>query len=146
MNLIIKTLVLTIVITLTIQLTVKAQNLNTQQVSSKPYEWKSVQIVGGGFVPGIIFHPNAKGVRYCRTDMGGAYRWNDVSKKWEPLLDWVSYKDVNLMGVESIALDPADPNRLYMACGTYTRANSAAILRSNDRGKTFSRTNDGRRQ
>jgi photosystem II stability/assembly factor-like uncharacterized protein len=141
MNRIIKTIFLTFAITLTIQLTVNAQNLNTQQISSKPYEWKSVQIVGGGFVPGIIFHPNAKGVRYCRTDMGGAYRWNDVSKRWEPLLDWVSYKDVNLMGVESIALDPAYPNRLYMACGTYTRANNAAILRSNDRGKTFLRTN-----
>jgi len=111
--------------------------------ASEPYLWKSVQMVGGGFVDGIVFHPTAKGVRYARTDMGGAYRWNAQSKRWEPLLDWVSYEDSNLMGVESIALDPSDANRLYMACGTYTNANApnGAILRSKDRGRTFERTN-----
>ncbi len=46
------------------------------------------------------------------------------------------------MGVESIAVDPADPNRVYLACGTYTnRATpNGAILRSDDRGRTFERT------
>ena len=106
------------------------------------YSWKSVQIVGAGFVDGIIFHPTAPGLRYARTDMGGAYRWNASADRWEPILDWVSYKDRNLMGVESIAVDPADPNRVYLACGTYTnRATpNGAILRSDDRGRTFERT------
>jgi photosystem II stability/assembly factor-like uncharacterized protein len=110
--------------------------------ASVPYAWKSVQIVGGGFVDGIIFHPTEKGLRYARTDIGGAYRWNDQNKRWEPLMDWVSYPDTNLMGVESIAVDPSDPNRVYMACGTYTnpRTPNGAILRSNDLGKTFQRT------
>lgn len=110
--------------------------------SSVPYIWKNVQIVGGGFVDGIIFHPTEKDLRYARTDIGGTYRWNDESKSWEPLMDWVSYPDTNLMGVESIAVDPADPNRVYLACGTYTnpRTPNGAILRSNDRGKTFQRT------
>ena len=110
---------------------------------AQPYTWKSVQIVGGGFVDGIVFHPTAKGVRYARTDMGSVYRWNEQTKRWDPLLDWVSYEDLNLMGVESIALDPKDPNRLYLACGTYTNARTpdGAILRSKDRGKTFERTN-----
>ena len=47
------------------------------------------------------------------------------------------------MGVESIAVDPADPDRVYLACGTYTnpRTPDGAILRSKDRGKTFERTN-----
>jgi photosystem II stability/assembly factor-like uncharacterized protein len=47
------------------------------------------------------------------------------------------------MGVESIAIDPSDPNRLYLACGTYTNADAptGAILRSSDRGKTLQRTN-----
>lgn len=111
-----------------------------QSNASDPYTWKNVQMVGGGFVDGIVFHPKAKGVRYCRTDMGGAYRWNDAIKRWEPLLDWLSYEDVNLMGVESIALDAKDPNKLYLACGTYTRNTNTAILRSGDRGKTFERT------
>jgi LacI family transcriptional regulator len=32
--------------------------------------WKSVQIVGGGFVDGIVFHPTAKDICYCRTMTG----------------------------------------------------------------------------
>ena len=118
-------------------------NAQGPKPAAQPYEWKSVQIVGGGFVDGIVFHPTAKGVRYARTDMGGAYRWNEQTKRWDPLLDWVPYEDLNLMGVESIALDPSDPNRLYLACGTYTNARTpdGAILRSKDRGDTFQRTN-----
>jgi len=121
---------------------VSAQN-PAGKPASETYTWKSVQIVGGGFVDGFIFHPTAKGVRYARTDMGGAYRWNGQTRRWEPLLDWVSYADSNLMGVESIALDPSDANRVYLACGTYTNAIApdGAILRSSDRGRTFERTN-----
>jgi len=111
------------------------------QLREQKYTWKSVQIHGGGFVDGIIYHPTEKNLLYCRTDMGGAYKWNAASASWQPLLDWVSYKDNNLMGVESIALDPSDPNRLYMACGTYTRSPGPnAILSSSNRGKTFKRT------
>jgi photosystem II stability/assembly factor-like uncharacterized protein len=46
------------------------------------------------------------------------------------------------MGVESIAVDPADPRRVYLACGTYTNANTpnGAILRSDDQGRTSQRT------
>lgn len=111
------------------------------QVKSEPYEWKNVQIVGGGFVDGIVFHPIEKNLRYCRTDMGGAYRWNESQKRWIPLLDWISYEDNNLVGVESIALDKNDPDALYLSCGTYTndRTPNGAILRSFDRGKTFDR-------
>lgn len=106
-----------------------------------PYTWKNVQIVGGGFVDGIIFHPTAKGVRYARTDIGGAYRWSETAGRWEPLLDWLPYEDTNLMGVESIAVDPSDPDRVYLACGMYSHAPDGAILLSDDRGRTFQRVN-----
>lgn len=113
-----------------------------QAPRQQPYAWKSVQIVGGGFVDGIIFHPTAPGVRYARTDMGGAYRWDDAAHQWQPMLDWVPYTDLNLMGVESIAVDPNDAKRVYLACGTYTNARTpnGAILRSADGGRTFERT------
>jgi hypothetical protein len=113
-----------------------------QPLPQEAYSWKNVQIVGAGFVDGIVFHPTAEDVRYARTDMGGAYRWDARANRWQPLLDWVPYKDVNLMGVESIAVDPADPNRVYLACGTYTRpdAPNGAILRSDDRGRSFQRS------
>jgi hypothetical protein len=114
-----------------------------QSLQSEPYVWKSVQIVGGGFVDGVIFHPTAAGVRYARTDMGGAYRWDEAAKRWQPMLDWIPYKDYNLMGIESIAVDPADAKRVYLACGTYTNARTpnGTILRSDDSGHSFQRTN-----
>ena len=106
------------------------------------YSWKSVQIVGGGFVDAIVFHPKLPGLRYARTDIGGAYRWSDAAQRWLPLMDWVSYKDRNLMGVASVAVDPSDVSRVYLACGTYTNATApdGVILRSNDQGRTFQRT------
>jgi photosystem II stability/assembly factor-like uncharacterized protein len=137
-----KTAILAVGVIVAFQLPTPAQSPQGRKPASAPYTWKSVQMVGAGFVDGIIFHPTAKGVRYARTDMGGAYRWNDETKRWEPILDWVSYEDLNLMGVESIAVDPSDPNRVYLACGTYTnaRAPNGAILRSADRARTFQRT------
>jgi photosystem II stability/assembly factor-like uncharacterized protein len=114
-----------------------------EKKGSVPYTWKSVPIVGGGFVDGFVFHPTSKGVCYARTDIGGAYRRNPRTRKWEAMLDWVSYADRNLMGVESIAVDPSDPSKVYLACGTYTAPDvpDGAILRSSDRGRTFQRTN-----
>jgi photosystem II stability/assembly factor-like uncharacterized protein len=121
---------------------IAALGLAAQVPGHVPYTWKSVQIVGGGFVDGVIFHPTAPNVRYARTDMGSAYRWDQASRRWQPMLDWMPYKDLNLMGIESIALDPADPRRVYLACGTYTnpRTPDGAILRSDDYGHTFQRT------
>lgn len=104
--------------------------------------WNNVPIVGGGFVTGIVFHPAEPGLRYARTDIGGAYRWDPEPGRWQPLLDWLSYEDRNLMGVESIAVDPSDPDRVYLALGTYTAPDvpDGAVLRSSDRGRTFERT------
>ncbi len=108
-------------------------------IEEQPYRWKSVQIVGAGFVDGVIFHPSAKGVRFARTDMGGAYRWDSHASRWSQILDWVPFKDLNFMGVESIAVDPTNPNNVYLACGTYTNRTTpdGAILRSTDGAQTF---------
>ncbi|MGM9485447.1 exo-alpha-sialidase [Roseateles sp. NT4] len=107
-----------------------------------PYAWKPVAIVGGGFVDGIVFQPAVPGLAYARTDMGGAYRRDTATGPWQPLLDWLPLKDVNLMGVESLAIDPNDADALYLACGTYTNpaVPNGAVLRSHDRGHTFQRT------
>ena len=133
---------LAVFIPLVCNLSCSLSRQDADTTSHGPYTWKNVVITGGGFVPGIIFHPTEPGIRYCRTDMGGAYRWNPSLEQWEPLLDWLSYDDRNLMGVESIALDPSDPDRLYMACGTYTNPSTpdGAVLWSENRGKSFKRT------
>ncbi|GAA4465407.1 RICIN domain-containing protein [Phytohabitans houttuyneae] len=106
-----------------------------------PYVWNNAQVVGGGYVTGLVFNPREKGLLYARTDMGGAYRW-DAAERWIPLTDWAGEKDWNLLGIDSVATDPVDPNRLYLGAGTYTNewAGNGAILRSTDRGRTFQRT------
>jgi photosystem II stability/assembly factor-like uncharacterized protein len=110
-----------------------------QSQPAEPYVWRNVAMGGGGFVTGIVFHPMATNLIYARTDVGGAYRWDDAAHKWLALTDWIGPADNNFMGIESVALDPADPQRVYLAAGTYSSGNSA-ILRSADQGQTFART------
>lgn len=110
-----------------------------------PYNFHNVVIGGGGgFIPGIVFSTKEPGLVYARTDIGGAYRFDSKSGGWIPLLDWIGFPDWNLSGVESIAIDPVDPQRVYLAVGTYTNeytTENGAILRSFDEGRTFQRFN-----
>ena len=89
-----------------------------------------------------VFHPNERGLAYARTDVGGAYRWDDEAQRWIAMTDWIGAEDENLIGIESLAIDPSDPERVYLAAGTYTnpKVGNGAILRSSDRGRTFQRT------
>lgn len=108
-----------------------------------PYTWGNVEIVGGGFVPGIVYNPSEKGLVYARTDIGGAYRLDQASRRWVPLLDHVGWDEWSHSGVLSIATDPVDPDNVYAAVGTYTNSwdpQNGAILRSGDRGETWRKT------
>ncbi len=58
---------------------------------AQTYNWKPVQIHGGGFVSGILFHPDEPGLMYCRKDVGGSYRWNPTNGTWIPLLDFLGH-------------------------------------------------------
>jgi len=117
--------------------------LAAQEFDSGPYHFQNVNIGGGGgFIPGIVFSTTEPGLVYARTDIGGAYRFNPRSGTWTPLLDWIGFPNWNLSGVESIAIDPHDPRRVYLAVGTYTNewsTQNGAILRSSDYGHTFQR-------
>jgi hypothetical protein len=106
---------------------------------SNPYVWRSIIAGGGGFVPGIVYHPTAKGLAYARTDIGGAYRWDDSSGKWIPLQDMMTRNNSDYMGILSIGLDRNDTNRVYMECGKYTQswAGAGAVLSSTDKGNTW---------
>jgi xyloglucan-specific exo-beta-1,4-glucanase len=111
--------------------------------TTQTYTWKNVQIVGGGFVPGIIYNRSESGLVYARTDIGGAYRLDRSSGLWVPLLDSIGWDDWNLTGVLSLATDAKDPKRLYLACGSYTNSwdpYNGAILRSADYGATWAKT------
>ena len=82
---------------------------------SQPYTWKNVTVKGGGFICGIVFNTTQKDLAYCRTDIGSSYKWDNQAKKWIPLTDWCGVG--NLHGSESIATDPIDPQRVYIAAG-----------------------------
>ncbi|MGZ2411073.1 xyloglucan-specific exo-beta-1,4-glucanase [Sphingomonas sp. F9_3S_D5_B_2] len=103
-------------------------------VATVPYVWRNVVIGGGGFSPNVIFSPAEKGLAYLRTDVGGAYRWDNIKQRWIPLED--SIWEDSYYGIESIAPDPKDPNVVYVAGGMYAWQ-PAAILRSSDRGATW---------
>ncbi|GGW72954.1 1,4-beta-glucanase [Streptomyces galilaeus] len=106
------------------------------------YRWRTAVIGGTGFVTGVLFHPTVRGLAYARTDIGGAYRWDDRTARWTPLTDHLGWDDWNLLGVEAIAVDPAHPDRVYLALGTYAQswAGNGAVLRSEDRGATWARS------
>ncbi|PPS72617.1 MULTISPECIES: cellulose binding domain-containing protein [Streptomyces] len=110
------------------------------KLAADTYTWKNARIDGGGFVPGIVFNRSEKNLAYARTDIGGAYRWQQSSKSWTPLLDSVGWDDWGHTGVVSIASDSVDPNRVYAAVGTYTNGwdpKNGAVMRSSDRGASW---------
>jgi hypothetical protein len=106
------------------------------------YRWRTAVIGGTGFLTGVLFHPSVRGLAYARTDIGGPYRWDDRKARWTPLTDHLGWDDWNLLGVEAIAVDPAHPDRVYLALGTYAQswAGNGAVLRSEDRGATWARS------
>ncbi|MDX3517124.1 cellulose binding domain-containing protein [Streptomyces scabiei] len=109
-------------------------------VAADTYTWKNARIDGGGFVPGIVFNRKEKNLAYARTDIGGAYRWVESSKTWTPLLDSVGWDDWGHTGIVSLASDSVDPNKVYVAAGTYTNSwdpGNGAVLRSSDRGASW---------
>ncbi|MET9509519.1 1,4-beta-glucanase [Streptomyces flavidovirens] len=120
----------------------QAQAAAPAAVAKSGYRWRNAVMGGTGFISGVLFHPSVRGLAYARTDIGGAYRWDDRTDRWVPLTDHLGWDDWNLLGVEAMAVDPTHPNRLYLALGTYTQpwAGNGAVLRSEDRGATWKRT------
>ena len=112
-------------------------------VAADTYTWHNARIDGGGFVPGIVFNRKEKNLAYARTDIGGAYRWQESTKTWTPLLDSVGWDEWGHTGVVSLASDSVDPDKVYAAVGTYTNSwdpTNGAVLRSADRGGSWQKT------
>ncbi|MER5451064.1 cellulose binding domain-containing protein [Streptomyces sp. NPDC002764] len=112
-------------------------------LAADTYTWKNARIDGGGFVPGIVFNRTEKNLAYARTDIGGAYRWQESTKTWTPLLDSVGWNEWGHTGVVSLASDSVNPDKVYAAAGTYTNSwdpTNGAVLRSADRGASWQKT------
>jgi hypothetical protein len=75
---------------------------SAQAQLSQTYTWRNVTIHGGGYVPGIVFNTKEPNLIYARTDIGGAYRWDESAQRWIPLMDFINRDDWNLMGVDTL--------------------------------------------
>jgi xyloglucan-specific exo-beta-1,4-glucanase len=91
------------------------------------YTWNSVTIGGGGYVTGMVIHPTQANRMFIRTDVGGAYHWDNSSLKWVPLLD-----NMPTCSVDGIALDANLPDRVYVALND-------GVYRSDDIGQTWAK-------
>lgn len=108
------------------------------------FSWKNVHIGGGGgFIPSIVFHPKSKGLAYARTDLGGLYRLNSADNSWTPVTDANDFADDanwHRWGIDALALDPQDPQKVFCAVGMYTNSwdtKNGQIARSYDQGATW---------
>lgn len=109
---------------------------------SGTYAWSSALFGAGGYITGTVYHPTVPGLVYIRTDVGGAYRRDPGSSTWVQLNNDLNLADNQLAGPASLAVDPNNAQKLYIAAGMYLPdwGRNAAILRSSDRGATWSRT------
>lgn len=105
---------------------------------SENYKYKNLPIYGGGFVTGILFHPNAEHRLYIRTDIGGVYRYNFGTEEWETLCAHVKAIDTSETYPLAIAVDSEDKDSLFMVCGD---KKNAYLCISHDCGNSFVRNN-----
>jgi hypothetical protein len=124
--------------------TVLASSMSSSSAArvAAPTKWANVKFGGGGYVPGLIFHPTSPDVLYARTDMGGAYRWDAANAAWVPITDGFGAADTFYHGSETMALDPNDDKRVYMSTGMYLSDKADARLYiSTDRGDNWTYVN-----
>lgn len=99
--------------------------------------WANVKMGGGGYVPGIIYHPTVANLRYARTDVAGVYRWDNGVSKWTALTDGFGRPDGSQEGAESMAVDPTDPSKVYMTTGMYVSSGNGRFYYSSDQGNSW---------
>ena len=105
--------------------------------SSTDWTYGQVAIGGGGFVTGVV-GTCEENVYYARTDVGGAYRWDESEQIWQSMNYWVSEEDKGYLGILGLAVDPNDAAKVYLLAGTeYFSDGRTALLKSIDYGKTF---------
>lgn len=94
------------------------------------YAWRHIDLRGMGFITGVSVHPLPPHHTYLRTDVGGAYRYQPAENRWLQLCDNV----VNQL--ESLAVDAAKPDNIYVA-------GEGEVYASTDAGATWTTTGLG---
>ena len=86
---------------------------------SGKYIYKPLSVPGGGFVTGFVFHPAVPNIMYCRTDIGGTYRYDFEKDCWISLIDHATDPGAWETYPLSIALDYHNPSYIYAMVGLY---------------------------
>ncbi len=102
------------------------------------YQYTNIPVSGGGYVTGLVAHPTEPDLFYARSDVGGAFRWNSKEQNWIPIVDNFGSNNQGFYSIESLCVDPNDPDIVYMAVGR--RPFEGDVLRSTDRGETWQAT------
>jgi xyloglucan-specific exo-beta-1,4-glucanase len=107
------------------------------KTGSAAVTWRSVKWGSGGYVDGMIYHPTTPNLLYARTDVGGAYRWDQATSQWVPITDGLGFSAMEgaFHGIESIALDPTNDQLVYMVAGDTQR--NARLYISSNRGDSW---------
>ena len=100
------------------------------------YVYRNCPIPGGGYVTGFLYHPKEKDLLYLRTDIGGVYRFDPAGQCWISLVEHVKTTAIDETFPSAIAVDPADPEILYIACGMGDGKDGLLCI-SHDRGESF---------
>lgn len=117
--------------------------INSLRIGVKAGAWQNVsQVVGDGGYSGmgrvndIAFHPTDANTFYLCTDGGGLWRTTDGGSTYLPLTD-----DLPVVKVSAVAIDPANPQVLYIAINDQIYwSRSLGIYKSTNGGATWAPT------
>lgn len=111
-------------------------------MKTEQYEWSRAYIGGGGYITGLLIHPKEPDLMYAKSDVGGLFRWIPQERRWQQLMDSMGYFYSNQYGIDGMALDPNNPDVIYIAAGKYQNKTKVSdIMKSTDRGETWEFTN-----
>lgn len=108
--------------------------------------FRPLRLGGGGYVVDIDFSRDGR-TRIVRTDVHGAYIWDQRAAEWKQLITATSLpardplvRGGSGIGVYAIRVAPSESSRLYMVAPAHTGTPSH-LYRSDDRGAHWLRTN-----
>ena len=110
-----------------------AENPNGSDIK---YRWTSSEFGGGGYVTGILQHPENPNIIYIRTDVAGIFKNVDGGKCWKAINDGMT--EGHHHNVESFAISAMHPDVLFRASGE-ARGHEmvSAIHKTTDGGMTW---------
>ena len=102
-----------------------------------PFLTRDSNTGGMGRLNCVTFHPTNPDIFYVGAASGGVWKTENHGQAWTALTD-----DLPILGVSDIAIDPTNPNIIYIATGDRDALDtpSVGVLKSTDGGTTWNST------